>query len=47
MKILKKIIAPLNIKKGTKGLTPQAKVISILYYPVICLMWWGYYMWKN
>ncbi len=35
------ILAIFNLKVGLRGMTTIQKVICILYFPVICLMWYG------
>ncbi len=45
-KMINKIIAPLFFNKNTKGLNNQKRVIAMLFYIPICLMWWFYYMWR-
>lgn len=48
--MIKEILAVFNFKENMKGLNMPGKVISILIFPAICLMWWGLCMkkyWKN
>lgn len=51
MKTIKQIIKGIIIpfKKGNMpehfGITE--KLIVYLYFPIILIMWWGYYMWKE
>lgn len=44
--MITKIIAPFNFKKATKGLDWKGKIIAIIYFPTILMMWYGYYMWQ-
>lgn len=36
-----KALEVFNFKKGFEGLTTTQKIIGILYFPIICLMWCG------
>lgn len=44
---LQKLIAPFNFRRATQGLDNKRKIIAILYFPAIFLMWYGYYMWEK
>ena len=39
--MLKKLLAVFEIKKNIEGLTTQQKIISLVIFPIICIMWWG------
>ena len=47
IQILKDIIAPFNWKKGMRGLDWKGKIIAIASFPIILVMWYGYYMWNK
>ena len=42
-----KIFAPLNFKRATEGFTTKEKWTCALFFPVILIMWYGFYMWKD
>jgi hypothetical protein len=46
-RITYKLTAPFNWKKATKGLDWKGKLIAILYFPQILIMWYGYYAWRT
>ncbi len=48
--MFKQMLAVFNFKENLKGLTTTQKVISILYFPGIAVLWWGRCIkkyWKN
>ncbi len=45
--MVNRLTAPFYIKKNLKGLDNIQKFLALIYFPTICLMWYGYYMWKD
>ncbi len=42
---MNKITAPFYLQRNFRGMSIQEKIVGIIYYPVILIMWYGYYMW--
>lgn len=38
-------LTPFDVKSNFKGLTLIETLIGVLYFPVILVLWYGYYMW--
>ena len=45
-KIINGIVAPFRFNQNFKGLSLGGKIIGILYFPMILIMWYGYYVWR-